>query len=114
MCIFFCYRALLYNFVINFKYRYLSYLVWGCCLRPQSISESGQVHRAVVPQRLHSTYGNVWAGTLLGVVTCLRSQVCGEIMGQTKSGASVRMILKSKWKHHMNYLQSHRKRVFKS
>lgn len=28
MCIF-CYRALLYNFVINFKYRYLSYLVWG-------------------------------------------------------------------------------------
>lgn len=41
MCIF-CYRALLYNFVIKFKYRCLSHLVWGDDTRGSQIVNAGK------------------------------------------------------------------------
>lgn len=54
MCIF-CYRALLYNFVIKFKYRCLSHLVWGDDTRgSQRKPAAGHMYRGIA-------YGGAWA-----------------------------------------------------
>lgn len=75
MCIF-CYRALLYNFVIKFKYRCLFHLVWGDDTRgSQNTCKRGQT-----------------SGHMLCVVTWPRSTRVHGIVEQLLVELSVRVI----------------------